>query len=100
MIISCPKCRKNKEIGSESRYHVFTCDKCDHRFLGVHANVSTLRNFIKFWISFDDSVGRMNRTACPHCFGLIPVITDRNGLNCMYCGGFVDTTPVEQILRH
>ncbi len=75
----CPRCdHKNKFYGS--RYAIWQCENCLHKFRGIHCDINTADFFLtvlpifpQFWINEIDIV---NRTYCPFCRSLIQ---GRNG---------------------
>jgi hypothetical protein len=63
--------------------------------MGVHAPINKLGCFMNVWFKFDQSVFELDKTACPYCFALIPAYTGYDGINCMCCGRFICTEPVQ-----
>lgn len=58
MKLICPKCRAGLKIGGASRFRDFTCEKCNHTFMGLEAEVGFLS-----LIGFEFMM-----TGCPHCW--------------------------------
>lgn len=99
MKLLCPRCKAGKEIGSASRFCVFVCDSCGNHFRGIHAEVAKWNRLWKSLFTFDNSVYWYNRTGCPNCGGLVPLVENPSGpgftapATCMYCGHDLPTTP-------
>lgn len=103
MKLHCPRCKTGKEIGSASRFTIFSCDSCGNRFRGVHADVAKWDRLFKSLFTFDTSVHWLTRTNCPHCGGLVPLVENRTGpgflppANCMCCGKVLPTKPAHAL---
>jgi ribosomal protein L37AE/L43A len=71
MLLYCPNCNHQKEVARKSRYNVFTCDNCRHKFRGIHAvankawgtATAIFWNFIPFSTHYED----FDSTPCPYC---------------------------------
>lgn len=103
MKLLCPRCKAGKEIGSASRFTIFSCDSCGNRFRGVHADVAKWDRLFKNLFTFDTSVHWLTRTGCPHCGGLVPLVENRSGsgflppATCMCCGKSLPTKPAHAL---
>jgi len=93
MILKCPKCNADKNIGEYSRFYISRCDSCRFRFRGIHADISKLKNFL-FCILNPLGVDQWawyHSTACPYCGCMIDMDDNSAGKgfvapqNCRFC---------------
>jgi len=74
MKLICPKCRAGVKIGGASRFQEFTCQKCNHTFMGLEAEVGFLSLIgLEFMM-----------TGCPYCW--TPLELRSAGINRGYIG--------------
>ena len=71
MWLYCPNCNNQKDIGKTSRYNVFVCDHCTHRFRGIHASPNKLWGTATavFWslLPLKTHYEDFESTKCPYC---------------------------------
>lgn len=103
MKLICPCCAQKKNIGAKSRFLVFTCDGCGHRFRGIHANYTKLSALLDYFNPFFGALRSADRpadsTACPFCGGPVSVceaLGDGTPVACGWCGSELPITEAEQ----
>lgn len=69
MILKCPRCNTDKNIGSYSRFYIYRCDSCRFRFRGIHADISKIKNFFFCILNplGTDQWAWYHSTCCPYC---------------------------------
>lgn len=68
MKLKCPRCNTStSDIGDRSRFETFQCDSCDHRFLGIQADIATFDFWLKQVISLRPDFPFRNCTHCLWC---------------------------------
>ena len=82
MKFKCPKCDVSF-VNHDSRYNIWNCDDCGHKFRGIHADANMfdyylhLIPFTPWFFSLDQSYdlqcqnGGPNITKCPFCFSFL-----------------------------
>lgn len=82
MKFKCPKCSVSFKSG-DSRYNIWKCDDCGHKFRGIHCEADMLDYwlhmipFLPGFYTWDRSYdlqpnkGGPNFTRCPHCLELV-----------------------------
>lgn len=69
MWLYCPRCNAQTNAKNRSLYGVFRCDKCNHRFRGIHAKPNKLWRALV--VIVNPAVGSPTATWCPHCFSTV-----------------------------
>lgn len=108
IVVHCPRCRGHVDLSYESKFHIFDCSNCAHRFRGIYADnvgvfdgnihriirdglidivfVATFPFSIVFWPPSCKRRGNNPQldamyTSCPHCTRKI----DSSAKSCPEC---------------
>lgn len=109
MKIICPTCDTNMEIGSQSRYAIFTCS-CGRKFRGIYAEVNMVNvvanKFGSLFIPLYNAIVRpsvnWDETECPNCWSSIPLAENPqyqgfiSPSSCWSCGCKLPTSIVKE----
>lgn len=65
MWLYCPRCNSQTNAKDYSLYNVFACQRCGHRFRGIHARPNKIWHGLVLIVN--PAVGNLTATCCVYC---------------------------------
>ncbi len=87
IVLQCPNCDGSVNIGYTTRFNLFECSHCRHRFRGIYARTSLIKHIARTTIDAVIGFGRgagyetAGVTPCPYCHSQVTI----DARVCAYC---------------